>query len=125
MTILNWVSILIENGVMKLDMLPAKSKNIAFQKIFECVYWIMEVDLSKKELGNKCKIQRIKNVAFQKKFLCIYEISKVDSGVNLGLDLRAKVEPFKILLDLGMAQLKFGGNLCDYYGIFGAGPKGA
>ena len=84
----------------------------------------MEVDLSKKELGNKCKIHRIKNVAFQKKIQCIYEISKVDSGVNLGLDLRAKVEPFKILLDLGMAKLKFGGNLCDYYGRFGAGPKG-
>ena len=76
MTILNWVSILIENGVMKLDMLPAKSKNIAFQKICECVYWIMEVDLSKKELGNKCKIQRIKNVAFQKNFSVYMKFQK-------------------------------------------------
>ena len=80
-------------------MLPAKSnvskKNFAFQKNFDCVYWILKVDLIKNEIGNKCKIHRIKKFAFQKFFQCMYKISRVDSGVNLGMDPRSKEEPSK------------------------------
>ena len=47
----------------------------------------------KNEIGNKCKIHRIKKFAFQKIFQCMYKISRVDSGVNLGMDPRAKEEP--------------------------------